>query len=318
MDFLGWAGTRTNTKSANTNHNKTQRKRPFKKMNCSPAVKGKTSTKDTCYPDKVLMQIKKVYNENHPSQQIAATDPIQIVDELNTRLLNCEKEDCWLKELPKKEHAFLDKHIFAPDQPSDWAKNPNEWLSNFDIFNVLHQYEETYPQFKVIGPTPIDFNTRLPEKGGKCVWEELCKFSVAEQLRKKKTKIGVVFNLDKHDGPGSHWVSLFIDLEHWVMFYFDSAANTTPKEVTELVRNIKTQGKEMQHKFKYYQNYPMSHQRSNTECGMYSLYFTITMLTGETEQQKNMTMTNKVQLFKKKRIPDKYVENFRNIYFNRK
>jgi len=317
MDFLGLFNTRSRTKAAAATHNKTQRKRPFKKMNCSPAVKGKTPLQDTCYTDKALMKIKNAYNRNHPSQKITAAEPEQVYDELKTRLLHCEKEDCWLKELPTAEQKYLDEHLFAPDQPYDWAENPNEWLSNFDIFNVLHQYEETYAHFKVIGPTPIDFNTRLPEEGGKCVWEELCKFSVAEQLRQKKTKIGVVFNLDKHDGPGSHWVSLFIDLEHWTMFYFDSAANRTPKEVAELVRNIKTQGQELKHKFKYYQNYPMTHQHSNTECGMYSLYFTITMLTGETEEQKNMTMANKVALFKKKRIPDKYIENFRNIYFNK-
>ena len=35
-------------------------------------------------------------------------------------------------------------------------------------------------------------------------------------------KIGVIFNLDKHDQSGSHWVAMFIDLENKFFFYFDS------------------------------------------------------------------------------------------------
>ena len=31
-----------------------------------------------------------------------------------------------------------------------------------------------------------------------------------------KHKIGSVFNLDDHDEPGSHWVSLYMELNHVV------------------------------------------------------------------------------------------------------
>ena len=48
---------------------------------------------------------------------------------------------------------------FTPYKPTEWEKNPVEWLSNFDILNVLKQYEEKYSDFKFIGPTPIDFNS---------------------------------------------------------------------------------------------------------------------------------------------------------------
>ena len=35
-------------------------------------------------------------------------------------------------------------------------------------------------------------------------------------------QIGIVFNLDKHDQEGSHWVSMFIDLKRDGIYYFDS------------------------------------------------------------------------------------------------
>jgi hypothetical protein len=42
------------------------------------------------------------------------------------------------------------------------------------------------------------------------------------------------------------------------------------------------QGKELSRPihFKFIQNYPKTHQYSNTECGMYSLFFIITFLIG--------------------------------------
>ena len=44
----------------------------------------------------------------------------------------------------------------------------------------------------------------------------------------------------------------------------------------------------------------------NTECGMYCLYFIISLLSNKHD----------FNYFNTKRIPDKHVEEFRNIYFN--
>ena len=55
-------------------------------------------------------------------------------------------------------------------------------------------------------------------ENGKCVWEELCKFELEKQIEKGKNKIGIIFNLDKHYQSGSHWVSLFIDIEIMIFF----------------------------------------------------------------------------------------------------
>ena len=94
----------------------------------------------------------------------------------------------------------LDLQLFAPDQPKEWKKNPDEWLSNYDIMDVLKQYEETFPCFHVIGPTPIDFDSRPKDLDNKCVWEELCNFRLEKYIKEKKRKIGIVFNLDDHNG----------------------------------------------------------------------------------------------------------------------
>lgn len=289
--------------------NKTLKK--MKRMNCNPNTRGKTVNNETCYTSKALSKIKNSYNKNNPSTKILSSKPNVIINQLRLKLSQCEKEDCWLEQLSNREKTYMDKHIFAPDQPREWKSNPREWLSNHDILDVLKQYQDTYSNFKFIGPTPIDFDYIIPEEDGKCVWQELCKFSLQKYMNDGVNKIGVIFNLDKHNQSGSHWVSLFVDTEEGYIFYFDSAANNVPKEIKSLTDLILTQSKSLNKKLNYYTNVPNQHQHGDTECGMYSLYFIITML-----DNKNMTTKQKINLFKNGKITDKYVESFRNKYFN--
>jgi len=318
-----------------------------KQMICSPAVAGKTIREDTCMTNDVIKKIKSEYNHTHRNNPIKAKTPKVIWEQLRDRLTNCSQEECWLQQIKDPIlRGKIKEYIFAPKYPKEWKYNPNEWLSNYDIFNVLTQWEDTYPEFEFIGPTFIDFDAPMNrtgrEQSDSCVERELCKFSLEEQIRGGRKKVAIVFNLDKHTQSGSHWVSLWVDIEDKFIFYFDSAGNKIPAEITRLVERIQKQGLELGTdksslmrpiKFRFYENYPMTHQYGNTECGMYSLFFIITMLTGNIHHSdstgKNtrkkhrsprprprLTWQKKVDFFRKKRIPDKYVENLRWKYFN--
>lgn len=84
------------------------------------------------------------------------------------------------------------------------------------------------------------------------------------------------------------------------MFFFDSANNGVPNEIwmkdndKPLVNRIMKQGLEFQPpiQFTFYNN-NISHQQGNTECGMYSLFFIITMLTGKTPFSKKNVIFEK-------------------------
>jgi hypothetical protein len=199
----------------------------------------------------------------------------------------------------------------------------------------MKQYEMSEHDFKFIGPTTIDFDSKPQDWGGRCVLEDLCRFDLARFIRAKKTKIGIVFNLDKHDQSGSHWVSLYIDIDHKIIFFFDSADNPIPIEIYKKVFREGGQGKsapvvnlplvnrilEQGHKegihFKFYTNQGNQHQQSNTECGMYSLFFIITMLTGENPFiKRRMSMPARIRLFLKKKIPDKLMISCRKLFYN--
>jgi hypothetical protein len=262
-----------------------------KQMSCSPIVKGKTITENSCYTADALSKIKEAYNKNHGQEgQISDSDadPKGIYESLRSRLTHCGSEDCWLEQIKDpKVRQQLDQILFAPDQPPEWKDNPTEWLSNFDIEKVLQQYEVAYPEFKLLGPSSIDYDTIV---GGQCVWDDICRMQLRDLMARKKRKLGIVFNLDKHDEPGSHWVSMFVDLDNKFIFYFDSALNPTPPEIVRLKKTIMKQGLALNPpiNFKYITN-TKAHQKTNTECGMYTLYFIISLLTGKPPEDKEKT-----------------------------
>ena len=287
--------------------------RKYKQKNCAPNVKNKTIHSKSCYSPKMIENLKSLYNKRY-NDKIIATKPKQIWKELKKRMSDCDSESCWLKELAEPNvSARIEKQVFAPRKPSSWSKNPNEWLTNFDIKNVLHQYEDFNHNFDFIGPSFIDFNEK---ENGTCVDEGVCKFDLSEKMKNKIHKIGIIFNLDKHYMSGSHWVSLFIDLNDRFIFYFDSAGDKIPKEIKALVDNIQKQGEKMGLKLDFHENHPFEHQYGNTECGMYSLYFIISLLTNKVNNKVFKSKEEKIHFFKKVRISDKEMEILRNKYYN--
>ena len=279
----------------------------MKQLQCGPEGNKKGFT---CIRDKSICKLKSLWNQRHPDDKIQAANVHATWGNLKNKLANvCDKESCWLKQQFVKGELNRElRTAFAPEAPQKWKKNPNEWLSSNDITAVMKQYENKYKCFTFIGPSPIDYNTQ--KRYGECVWEELCHFSLEKELRSGKKKIGVIFNLDPHYKGGSHWVSLFINVEKSLIFYFDSVGQKAPAKIKEFVKDVTLQGKQLTSrpaiKFEYDENHPFEHQQEDTECGIYSLFFIISLLED----------THSERYFKTNLITDKCVERFRKIYFN--
>jgi len=279
----------------------------LKKLQCSPKDKNKIN-KFSCYTDETLIKLRDLWNERHPDNLIKTNNTQEIHKKLANNLSNvCNKESCWLKQKftnHKLDEQFSDS--FAPESPDEWKKNPNEWLTSSDIINVMKQYEKAYKCFDFIGPSPIDFDTK--KMFGECVWDELCNFNLAEQIKNGKTKIGMIFNTHPHTKPGEHWLSMFINIKKGKIFFFDSVGNKIPEQIMALVNRIIEQGNNLNPKinFIFDQNYPVEHQYENTECGIYSLYFIIHMLEDKITEHYLKTHI----------LRDDYIEKFRKIYFN--
>ena len=286
---------------------KKQSLQSLQKLNCSPKPKGEINN-FSCYTNKNLYRLRDMWNARHPDVKITSSSPKEIHQFISEKMSGiCNKESCWLKQnsaFGKFESDLSDS--FAPEAPRRWKKNPNEWLSSIDIMDVMKQYEKAYKCFDFIGPSPIDFDTR--KLYGECVWDELCNFSVNEQLKKGKTKIGVIFNTDPHDKSGQHWISMFINIKKKTVFFYDSTGDKAAPQIMVLVERINEQGLNMTPKinFTFDSNEGVEHQHGNTECGVYSLFFIVHML--EDKLTENYLKTHILK--------DEYMNKFRHIYFN--
>jgi len=184
----------------------------IKRAKCSAATDDKEVKTYSCYSDDALLKMKSLWNARHPDVLIESDNPKQIWTALKDNMKNvCDIETCWLRQkfISHKLDKELVSYTFAPDAPNSWKKNPTEWLTSVDIEKVMKQFENRYKCFDFIGPSPIDFDKHMLY--GECVWEELCKFNLKSLIKKGKSKIGIIFNLDPHYLEGSHWVSMFIN-----------------------------------------------------------------------------------------------------------
>lgn len=304
-----------NQNSISKNQSKHISNTKFKNLNCAP----KNGTRNsigfgkiyknihTCYSNSSLEYMKEYWNKRHPDLVIKTNNPKEIWKSLKTYMNNvCDRESCWLKQNFIKDNLNreLSHSTFAPQSPSTWKRNKNQWLTSLDIDRVMKQYEEAYKYFEFIGPSPIDFDSH--QKYNECVWEELCKFDLSHYINRGKTKIGIIFNTDPHYKEGSHWISLFINIKDNYIFYFDSNGDEVPIEIKNLIDRIKRQATQLNINFKVLDNYGIEHQRGNSECGMYSLYFIIQLL----------TENKSPNFFLNERIKDEEMEKLRNKYFN--
>lgn len=245
------------------------------------------------FDKELLDNFRKVYNSEHQ-------DKIK------------DSDDVW-KELKHKMHSkcktgrveCIVAHLMnKPKAPQSWIVNPTEWLSSIDIENVEKQYMKLFKKYKFLGCIPIDFD--LKSKTGKCLVNFLCSLKIKDLISQGFYQYGIVFNTDKHDGPGQHWFALYCDirpeLEYGRITYFDSYANKPESEIKVLMSRWKTEIDSL-NLFKK----PMElsrnitkHQFKDSECGMYSLYFHYCCL---------------LEIPMDERIPDEVINKIRQLLF---
>lgn len=231
------------------------------------------------------------------------TSEKELWDRLNnviSKNYNCKNELCW-SSLPFINNKLSLLKRFKPFKPKSWYKNNRTWLNTTDIENVMNQYQEKHNDFLFLGVSPVDYNYIFQDN--QCVTEELCKLNLKELYDNKIRKLGVVFNLDRHDESGSHWVALFSDVNKREVYYYDSYGIRPPYHIRNLMIDISQQGtkiplydtkKELLPKGKcihacdekevypftcYYND--IRHQFKNSECGVYSMHFIISFLEGK-------------------------------------
>ena len=256
-------------------------------MNCSPANKSKDNT---CYSRDQLIKIASSLNRKKNAKIGLKKTKNALWESIRKTLFPvCTTEWCWL------DHVDVDKEMkestFRPEMPTEWVKNKYEWLSTTDIQDVMVQYEKQYENFRFFGPVPVD----CP----KDIYCELTDLDIQKLKSKGVDYIGVVFNLDRHDQSGSHWVALYINIPKCLITYYDSTASEPPEYIKYFINMVGIKlGK---HTYEYNKK---RHQYGGSECGMYSMNFLIESLKGKSLND-----------FQNKQITDREVNLLRNYLY---
>ena len=157
--------------------NATKEKRAY----CNPNARQKKIGANTCFTPKSIDLLKTHYNKHNPGSIIQSENPKDILREIQLNSnQQCKEDICLINEFTKNKR---DKHVlkallYPPPRPEKWDQDPDAWLTNFDIMDVLNQYEAAYPNFAFIGPSPLDYNTKL--RGIKCVCPKLCQLNLSK------------------------------------------------------------------------------------------------------------------------------------------
>ena len=284
---------------------KTNPERPGPKV-CSPLATTRRNG-NSCLPSKVVSRIVSTTLGasvgGDPSSSIVPATSVQTL----AKRLGCKETNgrCIVERSPlsHKEKKLLLHTYFRPTMPAEWKAKPNMWLSSEDIHNVMEQYEKAYPEFRFLGVVPIDFSAPDPYKTGpakQCLNRQFCEVDLAEERAKGRRILGAVFNLDPHYKDGSHWIALAIDLQKNMVYYFDSYGMAPPKQIARFMRYLTLQEPRLK-----LQSNGRRFQYSDSECGMYSLYFIIRMIAGESFKH-----------FCRNPIRDKWMLEFRNTLFD--
>lgn len=270
---------------------------------CHPRV-GKGTPGGGCFPQEVLEEAARnaslqaggaTSSQRQGRSQRQATTTTLLHRLAKHLAVDPKNQRSFLQALPlpeAKKKELADKWL-RPPFPKHWTKGGEElWLDSNNIRDVMKQYQDSRPNFKFLGPYPIDFAAPDPytkvgqaymAPGGPppgtprdCLIDEMCELNLAEEAKKGIEHIGFVFNLDPHYKDGSHWVAAYINVRKKQCYYFDSYGMRPPKQIYKFMQWLTLQEPDMELGWN-----GRRFQRSDSECGMYSMYFLDRMMAGE-------------------------------------
>lgn len=272
---------------------------------CAPS---KIFENGSCIPLDDLIEMANAYNAENENNKIILYSQLNLnpkqfklylLKQFKKRFANvCDNQKCWIeqrfmKNINKQTKQELNKFTWRPEGPD----KPDGWLNTLQINDVMAQYEKKYIDYKFLGAVPIDFED-LNLEISKINFENLIN-------KEKKTKIGVVYNLDPHDKPGSHWCALYADLKAGQILFSDSYGVRPHKNIRKFMRTIA----------RFCQNnlairdivVDFNKERAQflgSECGVYGVSFILRMLKGESFEEIN-----------KSKISDAKINKCRRVYF---
>lgn len=199
-------------------------------------------------------------------------------------------------------------------------------LSNFDIDGCLERWAAEYPEFFNCPFAMIDFD-REPYLFGRLNLADVPLGQAPQrvfnpqaperpaEVRRPATLFGCVLNTDVSSGKGKHWVCVCADFrgaDLWTIEFFNSSGNPPPRAVVRWMErqatNLRAASDRGQLERRAVETRvvtTLTHQRGDTECGVYALYYLRARLEGTPSEA-----------FARNRVSDKEMAAFRKHLFS--
>lgn len=270
---------------------------------------------EPCSSDSTVKKIGEIVGVQGPPQQVIAEAKAK---------LGCNTEKCVLEKLDDKIGHNIVKAEIATHLK---IRGPTDagLLSNVNIDGVLQQWTRSFDDFFA-----YNFNMRnyasyswrnghvvdSPDTLATIQFTDLYfgNYPSDDGRGKKYRCAACVINTHPYQNSGEHWMALFVDAradDRWTVEFFNSSGNAPlPEYVNWLVKtkNFLEDIAEREHKkvkVEIVRVTGIRHQKSRSECGLYSLFYIWARL-------------HKIppEYFLHNKIPDKYMFEFRQHLFN--
>jgi hypothetical protein len=248
-------------------------------------------------------------------------------------VLGCTSESCVIAH-PTLRQFVVDRRLAAPRalelelELRFKASGPRDslaLLSNYNLDETLQRWARVFPEFFPCPFAMMDFDSNGDYFGDADLPAILEGRADAElgrgvgRIRRPFKCFGCIVNTDTSRGPGKHWVAVFVDCrpppgEPWTVEYFNSAGRPPPKPMLRWMERTRARLAD------YRASRPecrgaacdvvsvpvtdMDHQESQTECGLYALFYIRRRLEG-----------TPYEFFEQQLVPDDAMTAFRQHVF---
>ncbi len=226
---------------------------------------------------------------------------------------DCKSESCVIQsKILKLPGSVIEKELeinFKPKGP----RNSTALLSNINIDNNMVRWAREYDNFFPCPFAMMDFDKThesfstisMPDVYNGNYVLDLGSFG---KVKRKNNCFGCVVNTDTSNGPGKHWVAVFVDMRKpdATIEYFNSVGNPPPKPMIVWLERTKKTLNGLFKSVTVHSVTSVEHQFKDTECGVYSLFYIRKRLEGE-----DFSFFEDKDLI----IKDDLIKNFRKFLF---
>jgi len=262
---------------------------------------------EPCISDEMVKEVARAVG----SQQL---QPRAIMQDAKEKL-SCGTERCVLEKVADRvgeEKVRREIGIsLKVAGPTD-----NTWLGNTEIDStMMMQWGRGFPDFYPYNFNMLDYASyswrdgRVLDKP-----DTLATVRFDNLYSKGMRRAGCIINSGKYESKGKHWMALFADStdkDRWTVEFFNSSGNNPAPEWVSWLVKIKSQMESIiekmpdpKPKVEVISVTTIRHQKSKSECGVYSLFYIWARLNGV-----------EPEYFLKNAIPDKLMFEFRQHLF---